>query len=185
MSYDVRCACEREISVSAAAAGGEVTCECGAVVTVPKLSELRRSAGKGAYETSEVDVISAMLRDGQLPWGNTCIHSTFPTEDVFDVSVQCQQCLGGDGGGGFLVAVLVGLVGGLAGGISAPQSELETHGHELVVYTPIRLCKEFHAQFRKASQRRLRRLLRSVPVFSRLLDEYPHARILPGHSPRS
>jgi hypothetical protein len=30
----------------------------------------RRSVGKGAYETSAVDVIAAMLCDGQLPLGN-------------------------------------------------------------------------------------------------------------------
>ncbi|MFH1921471.1 MAG: hypothetical protein ABIP48_16520 [Planctomycetota bacterium] len=165
------------MSVPAAAAGDKVFCQCGAAVVVPKLSELRRSAGKGAYETSTVDAIAAMLRDGPLPWGNVCAHSEFPTEDVFDVSVQCESCYSQDRGGGW-VAVLAGA---LAGGMV--RQELETHGRELVVYTPIRLCEKFHARFRKAGQRRLRRLLRTVSVYGRLLDEYPYAQILPGYCP--
>jgi hypothetical protein len=82
MRYHVTCACGREIRVTAASAGGEVACRCGAAVAVPRLSDLRKSSGKGAYVTSTVDVIAAMLRAERLPWGNTCAHSEFPTEDV-------------------------------------------------------------------------------------------------------
>jgi hypothetical protein len=174
MSYHVTCDCGREISVTAASAGGEVSCQCGATVAVPRLSELRKSAGKGAYETGTADVIAAMLRAGQLPWGDTCAHSGLPTEDVFDLSVQCERCHAQDRSGGWLAAFAGALLS------IAVQPEWETHGHEVVVYTPLRLREEFHARFRKAGQRSLRRLLRSVPVYGRLLDEYPDARILPG-----
>ncbi len=181
MSYHVTCDCGREISVTAASAGGEVSCQCGATVAVPRLSDLRKSAGKGAYETSNVDVIVAMLRDGRLPWGDTCAYSEFPTEDVFDIAVQCERCYDQDRSGGWVSFVGMVLVGTLAP--VSERHESETHGRELVVYTPIRLCEEFHARFRKAGQRRLRRLLRTVPVYGRLLDEHPSARILPGYRP--
>jgi len=181
MSYYVTCACGREISVSAASAGGEVFCQCGAAVVVPRLSDLRRSSGKGAYETSTVDVIAAMLSAQQLPWGSTCAHSEFPTEDVFDISVQCESCYDQDRSGGW-VSVLAAVLLGLSVPLTR-RHESETHGRELVVYTPIRLRKEFHVRFCKAGQRRLRRLLRTVPVYGRLLDEYPHARVLPGCRP--
>ena len=62
--YWVTCRCGREICVTIVLAGSEVLCRCGAAVVVPSLSEFRRCIGKGAYETSTVDVITAMLQSG-------------------------------------------------------------------------------------------------------------------------
>ena len=49
---------------------------------------------------------------------------------------------------------------------------------ETIVEVPLRVCGEFHGGLsRRWMKRKLRRLLRTVPVYARLLDEYPAARI--------
>jgi hypothetical protein len=42
---------------------------------------------------------------------------------------------------------------------------------------PIRVIGRSHAAVRKMSQRRLARVLRTVPIYAELLDQNPHARI--------
>ena len=95
------------------------------------------------------------------------------------MGVQCERCYDQARSGGWMSFLATVLVGALSPVIERHESE--THGRELVVYTPIRLCKEFHGRFCKAVQRRLRRLLRTVPVYGQLLDEHPSARILLQH----
>jgi hypothetical protein len=51
-------------------------------------------------------------------------------------------------------------------------------GRDRGVYAPLRVRKEHHARLRRArSQAKLRKLLRTVPIYSRLLEEFPRARI--------
>ena len=53
---------------------------------------------------------------------------------------------------------------------------VKIHGHEVVVNAPLAMCPACAKEARK-SERRLRDLLRRVPVYHQLFELYPKARI--------
>jgi hypothetical protein len=178
MAYSLTCSCGRQLEVPAAAAGTEVFCECGARVRVPSLSELRLLAGRAAYETGTVDVIRRMLAEGSLPWGELCAVSGKPTQDVLDLSVHCERVQAEkDGLRSFqLLVLLFGLPALLLG----QRSSRDPQGRETSVWTPLRVAHDHQRKVGRASQKTLRRLLRTVPVYAALLDQYPRARVVIG-----
>jgi hypothetical protein len=179
MDYSLTCPCGRQLKVPATAAGTEIACECGARVRVPNLSQLRTLAGRGAYETGIVDVIHRMRAEGSLPWGELCAVSGKPTQDTMDLSVHCETVqLGKDG----LLSpmVLVFLFGPLLAMLLSQRSTHDPHGRETRIWTPLRVAKENQRTVVRASQKTLRRLLRTVPVYAALLDEYPRAKVQSG-----
>jgi hypothetical protein len=64
------------------------------------------------------------------------------------------------------------------------ESQGRIEGRDTYVATPLRVAKRFHDDLaRRARQRRLRKLLCEVPVYARLLNSYPRARIFIGQCP--
>ena len=58
----------------------------------------------------------------------------------------------------------------------ATGKQEDAHGRDTAVEVPLRIHREFHRGLsRWWMRRKLRRLLRTVPVYARLLDEYPKA----------
>jgi hypothetical protein len=53
----------------------------------------------------------------------------------------------------------------------------EELGYETTVRVPLRACRSQHDCVSRYSQRRLCRLLRTVPMYAKLLDEYPGATV--------
>jgi hypothetical protein len=88
MTYAVRCECGDAVEVTAAQAGSDVACRCGRLVHVASLSRLREMAGQDAYEAGTIDTINRMIRDGDLPWGDTCAISGLPTTDSYNLYVH-------------------------------------------------------------------------------------------------
>jgi hypothetical protein len=177
MTYAIECRCGRRIGVSASAAGAEVSCACGAVLAVPKLSVLRERSGQGAYESGPIDTIHRMLAEGTLPWGTACAVSGLPTDDVIHLTVECERLHAGSDN--LKIALLISpLLFFLA-----RYRERDAVGRDTVVWTPLRVCREHHRSVAKARQRTLRRLLGSVPIYQRLLKEYPRPRIIVGKPP--
>ncbi len=184
MTFSVSCDCGNRLEVSAAQAGTDVSCPCGGTVSVPSLSQLRESAGQGAYESGVIDTINRMIRDGELPHGDTCAVSGLPTSDTYRLYVQCEsRWIRGPGKLRYLFTILAILfspfriIGGLLGK-SLLDEERRELGRDRGVYTPLLVRKEYHEQLRRTrSQSKLRRLLRTVPIYADLLDEFPGARI--------
>jgi hypothetical protein len=59
------------------------------------------------------------------------------------------------------------------------KDELQVHGRERGVRIPIRIRNEYHSKAsRIKSQRKLRRMLLSVPIYVALLNEFPDATII-------
>jgi hypothetical protein len=149
---------------------------------VPRLSELRAGAGLGTYESGPLDTIRAMLQRGELPWGNTCQWSGQPTADVLPAYVQCERAYFKGGGRDKLFVAAV--ISPLLALFMKDESQGRIEGRNTYVATPLRVAKKFHdALARRPRQRRLRKLLRSVPAYARLLDYYPRARIFIGECP--
>ena len=185
-AYAVDCPCGKVISVAASMAGSSVTCSCGASVAVPRLSELRQRIGQGAFESGTIDTIHRMIDTGELPSGNECVISGMRTTDAIVVRVECERrWIKGPSKGRFLFVLFVLLLPfwmiwlAVAKTLSdEPRQEL---GRDTDVELPLRVHCDFHAQLRKTkSQRELKKLLRTVPIYAKLLDEYPHAKIFAG-----
>ena len=178
--------CGNEIPVSAVMAGTEVSCSCGTVNDVPLLSSLRKLAGKAAYITNTAEEIKRVLADGELPFPRDCVVCRMRTEEIFECITVCEQPAArseSDPGWGFF-NLLVTPLALMAGWIVFVDSEgapeqADAHGRELVVSTPLAMCQRCHGETRGLTkQSGLRALLQTVPIYARLLEEFPEATIV-------
>jgi hypothetical protein len=191
MQYLLDCPCGRKVPVQRSQAGENVTCECGSEFRVPSLSKLRELSGIAPYESSVLDTIQGMVERGELPAGDVCALSGTPTRDTLDVSVVVPIAFQGREGpaGVFMtlwwaplfdanwLSFLSGVFQVVFGQtVPVEDSDLPQHRARMVS-TPLRISSQHQAKLRRASQRRLKRLLRTVPVYAQLLDENPVVRI--------
>ena len=174
MKFTLECPCGRSLAVEGTQAGTSVPCGCGAPVRVPSFSKLREMAGQRPYETGIVDVIHGMLRRGELPAGDRCAVSGEPTDDLIELHVEAERIHpGGDDRAYAWLGVLVSPIL-LLGLFRQPRPDV---GRETVVPTPLRVAAAHHPKVRSSGQRALKRWLRAVPVYARLLEEYPRAKV--------
>lgn len=127
-----------------------------------------------------------MLRDGELPAGDLCVLSDIPTREVYNLYVQCEsKWVKGRSAWPYVLIVIsfvlftpvIWLVTCLAGRDLFDNEEREV-GRDRSVVTPLRVHPDYHDQMRRIrSQAKLRALLRTVPVYAKLLDEFPKAKI--------
>jgi len=143
MTFSFSCECGNTLEVTATQAGTEIPCLCGDAVRVPLLSQLRQLAGQGAYEVDTVDTIIRMTRDGELPHGDICVISGFPTSDTYDLYVQCEsKWIKGLGKGQYLFLILtciflpIWIIWVLVGRVLFNEKRQEL-GHDRGVYTPV------------------------------------------------
>jgi hypothetical protein len=131
-----------------------------------------------------IDEIERLKSEGKLPSDRICMLSGWPSDDVVEVRVQCEsKWIRGPSRFNRLFIVLGFIILPLwwvwaifvHNEFSKKHEEL---GRDRVVYVPLRIAKEHQAKLRRLSQRRLRRILRSVPIYSQLLAEYPQAKIV-------
>lgn len=173
------CDCGLSIGATASIAGMNVTCECGASVPVPSLGRLRELAGRHPYEVSTVDVIAGMIERGDLPAGDQCAVLGGPTLHVLVFQVEVERAFVERG------PALLALVAGLLAALAAPlfffpllwRERAGPRGRDTIVSAPLRVSPEGQKQVRLAGQRALKRWLRTVPVYKKLLKEYPEARV--------
>jgi hypothetical protein len=175
--FSLDCSCGHTMVVQATQAGTTVLCRCGAQVKVPSLSKLREIAGQHAYETSSIDVIHGMLQRGELPAGGLCAVSGDPTEDVVELHVEAERNYrAGDNRLYLLLSILVSPLF-LLGLFQKPRPDV---GRETIVPTPLRVAAVYHAKVRRSGQRALKRWLRGIPIYAKLLEEYARARVRIG-----
>ncbi len=185
MTFSVSCDCGNTLDVTSTQAGTDIPCTCGRTVRVPRLSQLRQLAGQGAYEAGTIDTINRMIRDGELPPGDTCAVSGLPTSDSYELYVQCEsKWIKGPGTGRYLFVIFTivflpfWIIWVLLGKALLDEERREL-GRDRSVYTPLRVRQEHHQQLHSMrSQSKLRKLLRDVPIYAKLLDEFPRAKIV-------
>ena len=185
VAYSIACPCGNELEVTAAQAGAQIVCACGRPVRVPRLSQLRQMAGRAAYEAGIIDTVHRMIRERELPWGNTCAISGLPTTDTYELYVECDSTwVKTSGAGRYVFRVLIFFfwpfrIIGLLLGDALLGEDRQEFGRDRGLYVPLRVRKEHHKRLRRTtSQAKLRKLLRGVPIYARLLDELPDARII-------
>ena len=188
MHYFVPCECGKNVAVAATQAGCMLRCECGRSLTVPPLSGLRALAGQEAYRPSTIALIARMIRNGELPWGDTCALSGRPTKDAFVLQIECERVWTRGSGldsadRAFIGFLFFGWIGLFVGWGKAEKPRHES-GRETVIEVLLRVCSEFHDKLQRRRQRYLKSLLRQVPVYATLLDEYPGAVVAPVRQKR-
>lgn len=177
MGFALNCTCGRSFEVQAGQAGSTLRCQCGAEVQVPSVSKLREMAGKAAYEVGVIDRINGMIDRGELPAGGVCAVSGNSTGDVLTIYVHAEKFQRAEDKNMLLlmpVAWLMLLYPSFAFG---RRYRPEGSGRDTWVRTPLFVDSKYQQKFRRASQKKLKRWLRSVPVYSKLLDEYPQSTV--------
>ena len=177
-SFVVTCGCGQCLAVGPAMAGGVVDCDCGGRVAVPSLSKLRQQTGADPYESGPIDTIRRMLAQGELPAG-TCAVTGRPTRDVLDLTVIVSNHLEQTREARIADTVSLTQAGFL--GVFFRMLRDDTHdyrpveGTEILVPTPLYLDARHHRRARKARLDLVKRWLRTVPIYGKLLDAFPHA----------
>jgi hypothetical protein len=173
--YLVHCDCGASVPVAQSAAGGQVSCRCGRTIDVPRLSELRRQAGQEAYAISPIDQIRAMLNSKQPPPGCECAYSHVITNDVMTFTIVCERPYA-TGGYSWWWLFWMAIIS-LPAFYIARREAGEVQGRELIVRVPLRIAAHCQPEVRRQPGWHLKNLLYTVPLYARLLDEYPNAEV--------
>ena len=138
---------------------------------VPSLGRLREMAGKAPYESGPSDTIRRMVQTGELPAGRTCAVSRKPTDDVLDFEILVPRSFKSLEGWAQLALIywFFGYFAWSYVNLFRPPKIVE--GDALRVMAPLCVASRYHAKVRRMSQRRLKKLLRTVPAYAMLLDE--------------
>jgi hypothetical protein len=176
MDYQVPCGCGKSVAVNAGAAGSRVTCGCGRAVEVPSLRELRRLGGE-ADTVNPVLVIERMLADGELPAAGGCSGCGRADAEVVKVVAECERRWFRRPGrwDWLIVAVFSWPIALITYWVDRRSGEVKEFGRDVVLTLPIRLCDECRAEMRTPAD--VANFLSAVPVYSRLLDRYPDAKL--------
>jgi hypothetical protein len=173
--FSVECACGRTIPIGASQAGSITRCECNADVRVPSLGRLRESVGRDRYESSISDTIHRMIQSGALPSRDTCAITRKPTEDVIELDIVMPRFFKTNENADKIAILFIGLLGALLlAAIRRPKFQEEG---ALTIRVPILVARRYHPKVRRMGQRRLFRLLQTIPIYAELLNENPHSRI--------
>lgn len=181
LTYTVNCDCGKPISVTSASAGSSITCECGAEVKVPGLSQLRRQAGQEAYASNPIDLILLAHQDGREPAGLECLKCGSPAANIVDLKILCERVEMDYNSPKWLLLKYLGNVvflGVLFYGLWQNRKinqDLEESGLNNV-RTFFRMCDRCLPNSRKPPKRRkIRRMLKQVPVYKELYKENKEA----------
>jgi hypothetical protein len=181
------CDCGAEIDGHQGNAGSNVDCRCGKSVAVPKLSELRKLAGKSAYATNPADMVRELASNGTNPGSANCLECGASGGDLYRCEVVCEQSYANKApaneGYGFIhrtASVLMLLFLPFSIWFSkrqnADQKEAEIRGHDISVTFPIRVCRPCTlVGCDPTKQRSLRQLLEKASEYRAVLDYYPNA----------
>ena len=160
-------------------AGSTVRCDCGRNVNVPSLSRLRERIGEASYESGCGDTIKRMVLSGELPSGSVCSISGKPNTDVMVLEVFAPRfsITQSSSQGNTLLVLVLGIWSlPLIWAASRREPIAEEEGASIVPM-PLRVALDSQWKVRGMSQSRLRRLLRSVPIYAQFLEENPHSQI--------
>jgi hypothetical protein len=142
---------------------------------VPPLSRLREQSGLDPYESSTIDAIRRMMNQGSLPMSQVCAVTGEPTLDVVSVTVKAPTAFQQkwDWKRHFFYSLVLSSYLVFLPRLFARTIAVE--GSATTIRVPLCVSARRQAMLRRAGQRRLKSLLRKVPIYAKLLDENPYA----------
>ena len=175
MNLVVPCECGELVSVTEGDAGGRLTCRCGRTVVVPSFRELRRQAGVPPKELAPELVLEALLLAGKLPDEQECVFCSEVTSGCAICFVEIERAQVSDGRQPWWVVASAFLLFGWLGALLVRQAREPTGetGKDRAYRVPLRICDQCRPRLNDA--RAIKRALRSVPLYRKLLDRYPRA----------
>ena len=182
MQYELDCECGNKILVRETAAGAKELCVCGRKLVVPSLHELRQRAGLPLPGLSPEKVVETLLLAGKLPQEDFCVLCGTATEGVICCTTECERAYVQSSEPPWwwvfpdiLLSVLP--FGWIGQAIVSPGFEEEERewGTDRVFPLPLRVCAS--CQHNLTDPSRMKAALNRVPLYRRLLEKYPDARI--------
>jgi len=175
MQLQVPCECGQYVPVTEGEAGGRTTCRCGRTVVILSLRELRRLAGVPGAGLSPELAIKRLLQAEKLPEEEECVLCGEPTPACALCLVEYEPAVVIDDHPPVLALIgLVRLVGLLRGFLArSTLRETSEWGEDSSLNIPMRICDPCRPTLTDAKS--VKRALRSVPLYRRLLDKYPRA----------
>ncbi|HET6572501.1 MAG TPA: hypothetical protein VFG68_02785 [Fimbriiglobus sp.] len=171
-TYPIGCECGATIHVPGTSAGTTFTCKCGRQVEIPGLARLKASIGQSTVSADlELEHLTAARA---LPLEANCTNCGRETTNEIAFSVVCERPED-KSGGSFWYQVFFIWFSPLLYMMHMATRQSEVHGRNVVFRLPVRVCETCQPSLN--SQSAIRDTLRQTPVYARLLDKYPHARI--------
>jgi len=168
--------CGRRIGVTAGMAGTQVPCQCGQTIAVPLLSELRSQTGRGAYGDDPLTVVKRLLAAKDSLPGDVCVACRRETTQKIVCLAECESPQAERQNPFRHLLALLSLPIWIV--LEWLGKQRPTHGNEIIMRLPVTLRDECRSATKDLGRRRtLNRILRSVPAYARLLDEYPRTRV--------
>lgn len=178
MQYELDCECGNKILVRETAAGAKEQCQCGRILVVPSLHELRHRAGLPIPELPPETVVETLLLAGQLPQEDNCIFCGTATDGFICCTTECERAYIQSGRPGWWVYLLSFLTLGWMGAAvvyACSSKEDREWGKDRVFTLPLRVCVNCRHYLIGPSA--LKDALERVPLYRRLLEKYPDARV--------
>jgi hypothetical protein len=189
MDYQIACACGRNVDITEGAAGANLPCLCGRTITVPTLEELRIAAGQPPHQPSPELVIEHLLAEGRLPGSQVCTACDANTDETVLVMVECERSWTSHASELnwrtlilwlFLPMLLILPVWIFHHALQGQREHLETgeeteHGTNKFYRLPLPLC--YHCKHGLRGRRGLKKCLRRIPDYDRLLEKFPDAAV--------
>lgn len=185
MAFEVVCECGRRLTVGASNSGQEIPCSCGAMVKVPRLSELRQSVGQGAYSSGIVDEIRDKVRDGKLPVEYECVCCYRTTQANVHYSVECERPFSSGmsetsfwlqllGIGVFALICPIVWIVFLLRLLDRKRQQRTILGREVSVDVPLRCCEPCAASH-GLTNRKAKTIMAAGESYRELFKQYPQA----------
>jgi hypothetical protein len=175
MDFRISCSCGHSITVTEGAAGRAIDCPCGRVIKVPSFKEMRLQAGLPAYNISPEAEIEQMLPAGQLPGSKTCVVCGKETDNSIQVLTECERAWSKHSGGfSWLTLLVTSLWFPVRVWLWEGVDEQE-YGRDKVYSLPLPVCEPCECAVR--GQKAIKKCLREIPEYNRLLEKFPDARV--------
>jgi hypothetical protein len=176
MDFRIDCPCGQHVTITEASAGATLKCDCGRPIAVPSLPALRVAAGLSPYDPSPEQVIHGLLAAGKLPGTNVCVHCGFETDQILEVDTECETQYRTDTGMPVWFTLIAGLVFlPFLYLFRSHEGDVQWHGRDTRFVLPIPVCQ--YCQHLLRRHKLLKKCMRQIPEYGRLLDKFPWARV--------
>lgn len=184
------CSCGNSVSARLTDAGSSLSCRaCGNLIRVPGLGQLRQMLGREAHITNPVEAINKQLNLGKSPAGNNCLTCQTPNAEEYHFTAVCESQVTRGKSDPTAITHFVRLFGWfIFGWISIimlyflrqdEPLENEVVGRDVSVDVTLPVCQVCSMQYKPKKPKSAKKLMKQVPLYSELLDEYPDLKLQP------